>query len=77
MKDEKCVGSDRMSIEFLKYLLFSVVFIAFVSLANICLQTGEVFAEWKDVIISPIFKKGDDRDLNNYRGISLISHFGK
>jgi len=77
MKDEKSLGIDRMAIEFLKYLLFSVVFITFLNLANFCLQSGQVFSEWKDVIISPIFKKGDDADLNNYRGISLISHFGK
>jgi hypothetical protein len=77
MKDEKALGIDRMAIEFLKYLLFSVVFISFLNLANFCLQSSQVFSEWKDVIISPIFKKGDDADLNNYRGISLISHFGK
>jgi hypothetical protein len=32
---------------------------------------------WKNVIISPIFKKGDPHSMDNYRGISLISHFGK
>ena len=77
MKDRKALGIDRMAIEILKYLVNSFVFVVFLELANFCLQSGSVFAEWKDTIISPFFKKGDVTDMNNYRGISLISHFGK
>lgn len=31
----------------------------------------------KDVTIKMIFKKGDTNNLNNYRGISLLSHLDK
>ena len=32
--------------------------------------------EWKDATIKVLYKK-DDRNCNNIRGISLLSHIGK
>ena len=34
-------------------------------------------SKWAEGIIVPIFKKGDKNEPSNYRGITLISWFGK
>ena len=34
--------------------------------------------EWKNALVTPLFKnKGDTTDLNNYRGISVITPIAK
>ena len=77
MYDNKGLGIDRLAIEVIKYLGSLSIFGWFVYLANKCMELSFVPSEWKDVIITPIFKKGDIKNLDNYRGISLISHYGK
>jgi hypothetical protein len=47
-------------------------------LINVSLQEGYVIDEWKISKVTPVFKGGDDKfDKNNYRPISVISHFAK
>jgi hypothetical protein len=33
----------------------------------------ELPEEWKELIIVPVYKKGDKTDCNNYTGVSLLS----
>ena len=44
---------------------------------NLILDTGYFPTRWTKAVIIPVFKKGDINDLNNYRGISLVSNLGK
>lgn len=66
---------DEISNEFLKYgqnlsptleLLFNKV-----------LETGMIPKAWSNGMIIPILKKGNTKDPNNYRGITLLSCIGK
>jgi len=48
------------------------------SIFNTCIDTNNIPDEWKLAIVSPIFKnKGSNEDVNNYRGISVISPIAK
>ena len=40
-------------------------------------KTGEVPKQWQTSVLIPIYKKGDKKKCNNYRGISLLSLPGK
>ncbi|KAL1447116.1 hypothetical protein WDU94_005460 [Cyamophila willieti] len=42
-----------------------------------CWDEKKIPEEWKEGIIVPLFKKGDRRVCNNYRGITLTSQVGK
>ena len=47
------------------------------SLFNRILETESAIPSWYTAIIVPIFKKGDPNNLDNYRGISLLSCLSK
>ncbi len=46
-------------------------------LFNVILDTGYFLEEWSRGIIIPLFKRGTESDVNNYRGITLISCLAK
>ena len=75
-KDKSC-GPDGIAIETLQAIGPSETWRSLLYIFNKCLQTGIVPSTLKDVIVCPLFKKGDNRCMDNYRGISLISHHGK
>ncbi len=44
---------------------------------GVCFHDEHVPSQWKNDVLCPLFKKGDKRDPNNYRGITLLSIVGK
>jgi hypothetical protein len=77
MKNDRAVGIDNIPIEFFKYTGCTEIKELILFFFNKCLMEGTVPNIMKDVTIKMIFKKGDTNNLNNYRGISLLSHLGK
>ena len=68
----KTVGPNNVLTLILKSLAaaftepFEVIFIK-------CLNTGRLPRDWKEAIITPIYKKGNKTEVTNYRLISLTS----
>ena len=47
-------------------------------LINHCILTSTIPEDWKAAVVTPLYKnKGDNHDINNYRGISIISPIAK
>ena len=77
LKTNKAHGVDLIINEFLKNAPDKVIQII-TKLFNLVLETGIIPTSWTIGAIRPIFKnKGDRNDPNNYRGITLLSCFGK
>jgi exonuclease III len=77
LKNNKACGMDRIVNEYLKstpHIFISV----YVKLFNIVLDTGIIPSDWTLGLIKPIYKnKGSKNDPDNYRGITILSCFGK
>ena len=75
-KNNKSPGLDGITNELLKHgddIIYTTLYNMFVKLREFeCIPN-----EWNKGIIIPIHKKGDKRDLNNYRGITLNSCVSK
>ena len=77
LKNNKSCGYDGILNEFLK-TSSSKLLIAVTTLFNIVLHTGKIPHAWSIGYISPIYKgKGEENDPDNYRGITVLSCFGK
>ena len=77
LRNNKAYGIDLIINEFL-VCSSGKCLDNFVKLFNLVLHTGIIPSEWCIGIIKPLFKnKGSPKDTNNYRGITILSCFGK
>ena len=77
IKKNKSPGIDHILNEFIKYCPEKLIYVI-VLLFNIVLESGVIPSEWTIGIIKVLYKnKGDINDVNNYRGITLLSCLGK
>ena len=76
LKTGKSPGLDMISAELIRNLN-SKFYLVFVHLFNRILESGDFPEEWASGIIVLLFKGGDQSNLDNYRGITLLSIFGK
>ncbi|VDI05178.1 Hypothetical predicted protein [Mytilus galloprovincialis] len=76
LKRDKSHGVDGILNEY--FIEYKDVFMpVLLYIFNGILQSGIFPTDWAKAILIPIFKKGNVLDPNNYRGISLVSNFGK
>ena len=75
--DTSSPGNAGISPKILK-LAPDILVPVYTALFNSCIEKGIVPHEWKSAIVSPLFKnKGVNSDMNNYRGISVLSPLSK
>lgn len=76
LSSNKSPGMDGISARLIK---FSSNYICSVltHIINLSFATGEFPKDLKSAVVIPLFKKGQETDLNNYRPISLLSNFSK
>ena len=76
LKNGKSGGPDQLLNEFISH--GQHVFLPYLhTLLNKLLNTGYFLSSWAEGYIVPLHKKGDINDVNNYRGITLLSVLGK
>ena len=77
LKNGRCPANDMVINEYIKSTQ-NVMCPLYVKLFNKILDTGIMPTEWLIGLIVPLYKnQGDIQDINNYRGITLLSCIGK
>lgn len=70
MKNNRSPGPGGIPIELIKSAPL-IIFETLADLFTLCVKGEEVPEEWKRAYITPIHKKKNRKDCNNYRGISV------
>ena len=73
MKRHKAQGVDGITSDIIK-LGGPMVLTYLTNIFNNILRTKQIPDSWHEAIIVILFKKGDPKDIKNYRPISLLSH---
>ena len=76
LKTNKSPGIDGLPTEFLKYsshIIKEPLYFIF----NHIFLSGSFPSDWTKGILIPLHKSGSTRDVNNYRGIILLSYLSK
>ena len=79
MANAKAMGPDDLTVEKLKlgFQQDRIILLELHRLTTLIWREGKVPQQWKDAVITVLFKRGDKTERGNYRGISLVSHAGK
>ena len=77
LKNKKACGKDKILNEYI-CATYNKLRPMYIALFNRVLEEGIVPESWLNGMILPIYKsKGDRKDPDNYRGITLLSCLGK
>ena len=76
LNNGKAAGIDEIVNEIIKYG-GDPVYLVIWQLIKKCFETEKIPQDWMKGIIFPIYKAGDGRNPDNYRGISLLCIIGK
>ena len=76
LKNTNSTGYDNFSTKFIK-LSSSILAPALSKIFNLAINTGIYPSNLKIAKVIPIFKKGDQKSINNYRPISILSPINK
>lgn len=76
LKNTEAYGADGLPTKLIKSCA-DLLSAPLCTIINLCFQTGIFPEHLKATIIKPIFKKGDELNIENYRPIALISIMAK
>ena len=77
LKNNKATGDDQILNEYIKSTA-DIMIKTYTKLFNVILDTGVIPDSWSNGVILPLFKKKSSRsNVDNYRGITILSCLGK